>query len=178
MNKRVIFLLAGALGILLMAIIPLLAAVNAPTAAPPTRGAIWTLAPINPEYIAYFADLAAGKKVSPIIPPRVDVRALAALRQLPPGPPPPPPPPPGNQGFPSAYDLRTLDRVTPARLTKCGACWTSAALGSLESFFAPFEIWDFSEAHMQLHSNIDGATCSSAGTLKQPLPIWRPGSGR
>jgi C1A family cysteine protease len=170
MNKIVCFFLSAVLGGALIGMIPLIAGVTASSAAS------WTLAPTNPEYIDYLADLTAGKKVSPIMPPRVDVRALADLRQLPPGPPPPPPPPPGNQGFPSAYDLRTLGRVTPARLAKCGACWTTATYGSLESFLTPAEIWDFSEDHLQLEIAFDYPACGSgahAGVSTNYLSAWR-----
>ena len=168
MNKRVFFFLAGALVFLLMGVIPLLAGVAAPPAGPLTRGT-WTLAPTNPEYLDYIADLAAGKKVSPIMPPRVDFRALEIS-------PAPPPPPPTPGPFPSAYDLRTLGRVTPARESKCGACWTSATYGSLESFLAPAEIWDFSEAHLQLNSGLDSTTCTGGGDYELAtsyLAAWR-----
>jgi hypothetical protein len=47
-----------------------------------------------------------------------------------------------------------LGRVTPARpVNTCGTCWTTATMGSLESFFEPTETWDFSENHMQLFSH-------------------------
>ena len=63
--------------------------------------------------------------------------------------------------YPAAYDLRALGRVTPVRpVNSCGTCWTTATMGSLESFFEPTETWDFSENHMQLFSH---GVCGGGG---------------
>ena len=81
-----------------------------------------------------------------------------------------PPQPPKIDGicsFPAAFDRRKLGQVTPAWTTgKCGACWTSAAMASLESCFAPKELRDFSEAHMQLKSGLPDAKCGQGGNCE------------
>lgn len=77
-----------------------------------------------------------------LLPPPVQFNQVDVPLQVPTGP------------YPAAYDLRALGRVTPARpVISCGTCWTTATMGSLESFFEPTETWDFSENHMQLFSN-------------------------
>ena len=162
----------------LFAFVPLLCVIAlsacAPSASIGNNQTSWKLAPSSPEHTAYIADLKAGKKVSPIMPQRVDSHALATLRQISPGLPPPTPGTPSP--FPAAYDLRTLGRVTPAKVSKCGACWTSATYGSLESFLAPAEIWDFSEDHLQIDRVFDYPTCGSgayAGVSTNYLSAWR-----
>lgn len=175
MNKRVVFFLATALGALLIGMFPLFASITVAPAASSTD-ATWKLAPTNPEYLDYIADLAAGEKVSPIMPPQVDFIALATQGQIPSSPFPPPPTPENPGFFPSAYDLRTLGRVTPARVSDCGACWTFATYGSLESFLAPFEIWDFSEDHLQLERAFDYPVCGAGGHAEEAtryLSAWR-----
>jgi C1A family cysteine protease len=84
-----------------------------------------------------------------LLPPLVQFNQLGVPLQVPTGP------------YPAAYDLRALGRVTPARpVNSCGTCWTTATMGSLESFFEPTETWDFSENHMQLFSH---GVCGGGG---------------
>ncbi|MDK9706647.1 MAG: lectin like domain-containing protein [Desulforhopalus sp.] len=53
--------------------------------------------------------------------------------------------------FPATFDLREEGRVTPVHdMVACGSCWTTAAIGCLESFLCPHENWDFSEDHLQI----------------------------
>lgn len=52
--------------------------------------------------------------------------------------------------FPSKYDLREINRVTPVKdQGKNGSCWAFAAYGSLESWLMLDREWDFSENHMK-----------------------------
>ena len=56
--------------------------------------------------------------------------------------------------YPSRYDLRDYNRVTPVRdQLGWGTCWAHAALASLESTLTPNETWDFSEKNLV---NMDG----------------------
>jgi C1A family cysteine protease len=61
-----------------------------------------------------------------------------------------PPLPVPSASLPSAFDLRKVNRVTPAKSPECGTCWTAATMGALESFLMPFQGWDFSEDHLQM----------------------------
>jgi C1A family cysteine protease len=112
----------------------------------------WTLAPLNRAYRDYRDNEAAGRPVPETSPRLIEPRLVAHARGHQPAPPPDPPQLDGICSFPPSYDRRKLGTVTPAWTTGkgCGACWTSAALGSLESVFAPQELRDFSEAHMAL----------------------------
>ncbi|WP_183192477.1 lectin like domain-containing protein [Brevibacillus fluminis] len=63
--------------------------------------------------------------------------------------------------LPAAYDLRTLNRVSPVRdQGTCGACWTFATLASVESALLPDESWDFSENHLRNNHLFDWSPCS------------------
>lgn len=171
MNKLI--LLFTVIGVLFIGIIPS-AAADMRAVVP--KQAIWTLVPVNPEYKAYMADLAAGRKVPAVMPQRVDYHALEALRNISPAIKPSKPFAVMPITFPSSYDLRALGRVTPSKISHCGSCWTSAAFGSLESYLAPGEIWDFSEDHMQLNSGLDYPTCNAgayAGIATNYLAAWR-----
>jgi C1A family cysteine protease len=116
----------------------------------------FVVVPPNPVYLAYLADLAAGRPVGDYVVPAYDTASVAAARGIPPI---APPVAPGLCSFPAAFDLRDVGRVTPVRDIACGSCWTSASVGSLESYLAPGEIRDFSEAHMQLRDGEDDALC-------------------
>lgn len=62
--------------------------------------------------------------------------------------------------LPAAYDLRTLNRLTPVRNQgSCGSCWAFATYGSLESFLMPAEPRDFSEEHLIHNHGFDYDPC-------------------
>ena len=67
-----------------------------------------------------------------------------------------------NSGpYPSTYDLRTLERVTPVKNQgSCGSCWAFASYGSLESALRPAELWDLSENNLKNTHGFDLAPCS------------------
>jgi C1A family cysteine protease len=117
-----------------------------------TPVAAWALAPVNPDFLAYRAAAAAGRPVSELMPVLIRRNDVALARGHFIVPPPQPPPVDGICAFPPSYDRRAFGKVTPAWTTgkACGMCWTSASLASLESCFAPEELRDFSEAHMQV----------------------------
>ncbi|MGE5703011.1 MAG: lectin like domain-containing protein [Clostridia bacterium] len=65
-----------------------------------------------------------------------------------------------HAALPSTYDLRTLGRVTPVRdQGSCGACWTFATLGPVESSLLPEETWDFSENNLRNNHGFDWSAC-------------------
>ena len=63
-----------------------------------------------------------------------------------------------RHSYPSTYDLRTLNRVTPVRdQGYYGTCWAFAAIGSLESNLARDGVtqWDFSEDNVAWFSGFN-----------------------
>lgn len=56
---------------------------------------------------------------------------------------------PVTDDFPSAFDLRAQNRVTPVKdQGSYGTCWSFATFASLESALTPTETWDFSEDNL------------------------------
>lgn len=110
-----------------------------------------SLAPVNPDFLKYIQDLKIGRFQSVTgdghalgyIPPPVDLSHLKGLQVY--------------QSFgvpkvssPSAFDLRTLGKLTPVKdQGNCGSCWAFATYGSLESNLLPGETWDFSENNLK-----------------------------
>ena len=59
-----------------------------------------------------------------------------------------------------AYDLRTYGRVTSVKdQGGCGACWSFAAMASLESYLMPGETNDFSENNLKDLHGFDLGHC-------------------
>ncbi len=114
----------------------------------------WVLAPRNADFLAYRARRDAGLPVPELMPASITRRDIAVVQGHVEPPLPQPPLVDGICAFPSSFDRRTLGAVTPVWPTGqgCGSCWTVASLSSLESYFAPEELHDFSEAHMQLEN--------------------------
>jgi C1A family cysteine protease len=64
-------------------------------------------------------------------------------------------------GLPSAYDLRTQNRLTPVRNQgNCGSCWAFAAYSSLESNLLPSESDDLSENNLNNTHGFDWGPCT------------------
>ncbi|MCK5358442.1 MAG: hypothetical protein KAJ48_08610, partial [Elusimicrobiales bacterium] len=68
-----------------------------------------------------------------------------------------------------SYDMRT---DAPGKLSSvkdqgstCGACWTFAAYGAMESMLLPTETWDFSENNMKNEHGFDFGHCSGGNTF-------------
>jgi len=113
-------------------------------------------APMNPKFIVYLNDVLQGSyrpQMTPDgmhlgrIPGLLDITHAERLRH-----------PSGIRGdsLPVQYDLRTTgirDQGT------CGACWTFAAFGSMESFLMPTEERDFSEQHLNDNHGFDIPPC-------------------
>jgi C1A family cysteine protease len=63
--------------------------------------------------------------------------------------------------LPTSYDLRTQGKLTPVRdQGSCGACWSFAAMGSVESSLMPGENRDFSENNLKNRHGFDWGHCS------------------
>ncbi len=68
------------------------------------------------------------------------------------------------QSYDDFYDLRSLGKLTSIKDqdpygSGCGACWTFAAFGSMESVLLPGETWNFSENNMKNTHGFDWGHC-------------------
>jgi C1A family cysteine protease len=120
-----------------------------------------SVAPVNPAFVEYLQKRnvqlvegfgAVGNPLSYLPSPlnRPSVKAEAALA--------------GNDTLPAAFDLRTVDGVTPVKdQGNCGSCWAFATYGSLESYLkyrhSSHKTWDFSEADMNQYHGFDVLEC-------------------
>ncbi|HYC19353.1 MAG TPA: lectin like domain-containing protein [Candidatus Bathyarchaeia archaeon] len=123
---------------------------------------IWSKAPINPAFIQYLKDRAAGKATTTvnghevsIVPSTVNFSALTGHSA-------------GAAAVPlagsSSYDLRALGKVSPVGNQGASpACWAFAAYGSLESYLLPGTLWNFSENNMKNLAGFD-LTCNQGGS--------------
>ena len=99
------------------------------------------LAPMNPDYLAAQLQPAVRAESSGLgyRPAPVDFSYLKGQHLF----------ASTRAAFPTAYDLRTLGKVTPVRnQNPLNTCWTFASYGSLESCLLPGENRDFSEINM------------------------------
>ncbi|MFC2146776.1 C1 family peptidase, partial [Acidobacteriota bacterium] len=63
--------------------------------------------------------------------------------------------------YPTSYDLRTMNKLTPIRNQgACGSCWTFATMASLESFGKPAYDWNFSEQDLNVSNGFDFGECN------------------
>ena len=111
------------------------------------------LAPLNPAFVQYQQDLAAGRLAHSaagghgigLRPAPLDLSYLDHLAV-----------PGAATSYPATYDLRTLGRVTPAKdQGPNGTCWIFATMGSLESCLLPGATYDFSEDNCATQCGFD-----------------------
>lgn len=110
-------------------------------------------APLNPDFVQYQTDLAAGEISTattdgygfghiPAPLTRVDSLEENSFDT--------------SATLPISYDLRTTGRVTAVRNQgQWGSCWTFASLGSLESYLKPIKTEDLSENNMMWNHGFD-----------------------
>jgi C1A family cysteine protease len=119
-----------------------------------------SLAPLNPAFVKYMLDLEAGVVPETVgeggfglgaIPSPVDdshLRCASESEGLP------------GYFYPPSFDLRNENKVTAVRnQSSCGACWTFAAMASLESFLLPGDLRDFSENNLKDTHGFDWTCC-------------------
>ncbi len=122
------------------------------------------LAPMNPAFIRYQQQMLEGRFQQSqtaegfslgSIPAPVDLSHVnAARRTL------------SQANLPVSYDLRQTGKLPPVRdQGSCGACWTFAAYGSLESYMLPKESWDFSEQDMNQSHGFDPPPCEGGNSI-------------
>jgi len=130
-------------------------------------------APLNPEYFQYLEDVDSGKISLETadgyslgsIPPHIDIdyaSRLSAAREKP------------RISLPASYDLRTLGKVSSVKNQgNCGACWSFATLGALESNLLTGESWDFSENNMKNTHGFDIGCCAGGNTFLSTAYLTR-----
>ena len=78
--------------------------------------------------------------------------------------------------FPTVYDLRTLNKLTPIKdQNPYGTCWAFASMATIESYLMPKEDSDYSEKQLAYaaYSGSDGFTSNPAETiLDQGGNMW------
>jgi C1A family cysteine protease len=76
--------------------------------------------------------------------------------------------------LPATYDLRTKNKLTSVKdQANCGSCWSFAAFGSLESFFKPGAVWDFSEQDLIEKSGFDMDECAGGNMFMSAAYLAR-----
>lgn len=122
-----------------------------------SAGIIPNMAPLNPAFIDYMNQRSRSKVMAlsssepdpGLIPAPLDLSGMA-----------------GDQidtssafsraGYPTSYDLRSLNKVTSVKdQGSSGSCWSFATYGSMESYLMPGENWDFSENNLKNNAGFD-----------------------
>ncbi|MRS03064.1 hypothetical protein EG832_07560, partial [bacterium] len=123
-----------------------------------------TMAPLNPEWLAYEQNQTADRAIMATtdtgnalgyVPSPVDLRHLKGKIVT------------GvAQTYAPSYDLRTVGKVTSVKnQNPYGTCWAFATFGSLESYLLPTETRNFSELNMAMRSGFDGGLNSGGNRL-------------
>ncbi len=134
--------------------------VQAASAQPPVQSPPISVAPLNPEFIAWQRKRATSNlemldqedNLQGYIPSTFDWSHLRFEKV-------------SNVLFnaiPARFDLRDSDHVTSVKnKDSCGCCWSFATYGSLESWLKKNkgEDWDFSENHLKNHHGFDTEPC-------------------
>ena len=146
----------------------------AQTSATSSRPAMLQTAPLNPTYVQYQQQKAAGKVATQTVdghglgwvPPPFELSNLTtAPRSL------------QAQTYAATYDLRTLGKVSPVEdQGSCGSCWTFATFGSLESYLWSGLKTVFSENNLKNLADFDYACCNGGDSEMSTAYLARWGT--
>jgi C1A family cysteine protease len=145
-----------------------------------TEGPAFRVAPLNPEYLKYKAEKEAAKLTGAsmvktdqsghrkgYIPPPIDfsyLRKRSAKHAA-----------SVKGSYPSAYDLRTKNKVPPVKnQSQCGSCWAHAAIASIETALWPTKVAFSEEAIMDMHG-YDPGPCDGGWQLQAIAVAARQG---
>ncbi|MGZ4949391.1 MAG: lectin like domain-containing protein [Halobacteriota archaeon] len=79
--------------------------------------------------------------------------------------------------LPTAYDLRSVNKVSPVEAQgPCGACWAFATFGSLESVLLPASSTLFSENHLKNRHDFDPSCCGGGDAIMSAAYLARWGT--
>ena len=131
-------------------------------------------APLNPAYVQYQQQKAAGKVATQTVdgqglgwvPPPYELSKLPTAPSL-----------AQAQAYPATYDLRTLNKVSPVENQgQCGSCWTFATFGSLESYLLPGLTTKFSENNLKNFADFDYTCCAGGDSAMSTAYLARWGT--
>ncbi|MGA2884523.1 MAG: lectin like domain-containing protein [Halobacteriota archaeon] len=131
-------------------------------------------APLNPAYVQYQQQKAAGKVATQTVdgqglgwvPPPYELSKLPTAPSL-----------AQAQAYPATYDLRTLGKVSPVENQgQCGSCWTFATFGSLESYLLPGLTTQYSENNLKNLADFDYTCCQGGDSAMSTAYLARWGT--
>ena len=131
-------------------------------------------APLNPAYVQYQQQKAAGKVATQTVdgqglgwvPPPYELSKLPTAPSL-----------AQAQAYPATYDLRTLNKVSPVENQgHCGSCWTFATFGSLESYLLPGLTTTYSENNLKNFADFDYTCCAGGDSAMSTAYLARWGT--
>lgn len=121
--------------------------------------------PPNPEFAHFMERIESGDLEPGLVPPPVVIKqkpvtpmGLQVLRA----------------NLPARFDLRDTGRITAIRdQGSCGACWSFATLGSIESALMPGESFDFSEDNLKNNHGFDLGPCAGGNHMMSTAYLAR-----
>src|SRR5271157_4053935 len=131
----------------------------AQTSASSSLPATLQTAPLNPTYVQYQQEKAAGKVATQTVdghglgwvPPPYKLSNLTTAPRVMQA---------QAQTYNATFDLRTQNKVSPVEdQGSCGSCWTFATFGSLESYLWPGVMTIFSENNLKNLHDFDYTCC-------------------
>jgi C1A family cysteine protease len=131
-------------------------------------------APLNPAYVQYQQQKAAGKVATQTVdgqglgwvPPPYELSKLPTAPSL-----------AQAQAYPATYDLRTLNKVSPVENQgQCGSCWTFATFSSLESYLLPGLTTHYSENNLKNLADFDYTCCAGGDSAMSTAYLARWGT--